>query len=48
VKKIGEDNRKVGKISQTINQVPTLRLEHDKIQAQWALSIPSKIMLKNV
>jgi hypothetical protein len=33
VKKIGEDNRKVGKIGRTISQVHALRLEHDKIQA---------------
>jgi hypothetical protein len=31
VKIIREDNRKVGKIVRTINQMPTLRPEHDKI-----------------
>jgi len=33
VKKIGEDNQKVGKIGQIISQMHALRLEHDKIQA---------------
>ncbi len=33
VPKIGEDNRKVGKTGQDVNQTPALRLEHDKIQA---------------
>ncbi len=31
VQKIGEDNQKVGKISQITSQTPTLGLEHDKI-----------------
>jgi len=31
VEKIGEDNRKVKKISQIINQTPTPRPKHDKI-----------------
>jgi hypothetical protein len=46
VEKIGEDNRKVGKINQSISQARTPKLEHDKIQAQWASNIPSKSMLK--
>jgi hypothetical protein len=33
VRKIGEDNQKVGKIGQVISQTPTLRIKHDKI---WA------------
>jgi hypothetical protein len=32
VEKIGEDNQKVKKTSQVINQVFTLRPKHDKIQ----------------
>jgi hypothetical protein len=32
VKKIGENNRKVGKIGQAINQTFAPRSEHDKIQ----------------
>jgi hypothetical protein len=33
MEKNGEDNRKVGKTNQTINQTPNLGPEHDKIQA---------------
>ncbi len=45
---IGEDNQKVGKIGQIINQVWAQGLKHDKIWAQWASSIPSENMLKRV
>jgi hypothetical protein len=31
VQKAREDNQKVGKINQAINQAPALRPEHDKI-----------------
>jgi hypothetical protein len=31
VEKIGEDNRKARKITQTINTMPTFGPEHDKI-----------------
>jgi hypothetical protein len=30
------------------NQAPTLGLEHDKIQAQWALNVPLENMLERV
>jgi hypothetical protein len=33
VEKIGKNNQKFGKTNQTISQVLTLGLEHDKIQA---------------
>jgi len=39
VEKIKEYKQKVGKINQTINQRPALRLKHDKIQAWWASQI---------
>jgi hypothetical protein len=48
VEKIEEDNQKVQKIGQVINQTFALRLKHNKIWAQWASSIPSKIMLKKL
>jgi hypothetical protein len=48
VEKIGEDNRKVRKIGQTINQAPAPRLEHDKIQARWASNVLLKNMLERV
>jgi len=48
MEEIGEDNQTVGKISQTIKQMPTQGLEHDKIRAQWASSILSKNMLMKV
>jgi len=34
VQKIGEDNPKARKISQTLNQVPTPKPEHEKIRAR--------------
>jgi hypothetical protein len=40
--KTREDNQKDRKSSQTINQLPTPRPKHDKIQAQWAFNILSK------
>jgi hypothetical protein len=46
VQKIGEDNRKVGKISWIVNQAPTLGPKHDKIWAWWASDVSSKNMLK--
>jgi hypothetical protein len=48
VEKIGEDNQKAEKIGWTINQTLTLRLEHDKIRAQWVSNTWSKNMLKKV
>jgi len=48
MEKIGEDNQKIRKIGQFINQALAPRLEHDKIQTQWVSSIPSKNMLKKV
>jgi hypothetical protein len=48
VEKIGEDNQKVGKIGQTISQVPAPSPKHDKIQAQLVSNIPSKSMLERV
>jgi len=48
MEKIGENNRKIGKISQTISQVPTPKLKRDKIQARWASNISSKNMLEKV
>jgi len=48
MEKIGEDNRKVKRISQIVNQMPTLESKHYKIQARWALDIPSKSMLEKV
>jgi hypothetical protein len=48
MEKNGEDNQKVRKIGQVINQTSTQGLEHDKIWAQWASSIPSKNMLMRV
>jgi hypothetical protein len=42
VENIGENNRKVGKIGQIINQVFSLRPKHDKIRARLASSILSK------
>jgi hypothetical protein len=32
----------------TISQALTLRLEHNRIQAQWALDIPLQNMLERV
>jgi hypothetical protein len=48
MKKIGEDNQKVKKIGQIVNQVTTLEPKHDKIRAQWALNIMSKNMLEKI
>jgi hypothetical protein len=48
VKKNGEDNRKVGKISQIVSQTLTPRPKHDKIWARWALDISPKNMLERV
>jgi hypothetical protein len=35
-KKNEENNQKVGKASQVINQALTPELKHDKIRTQWA------------
>jgi hypothetical protein len=48
VQKTKENNQKVRKISWAINQAPTPRPKHDKIQAQWASNVMSKSMLKRV
>jgi hypothetical protein len=48
VKKIREDNQKVGKIGQTISQAFTPSPKHDKIQAQWPSNISSKSRLERV
>jgi hypothetical protein len=48
VEKIGEDNWKVGKIGQGVNQMFAPRLKHDKIWARWALNVPLENMLKMV
>jgi hypothetical protein len=41
MQKIWEDNRKVGKIGQTISQALTIGPKHDKIWAQWASDVMS-------
>ncbi len=48
VQKTRENNQKAKKIGRIINQAPTLGLEHDKIQARWALDVPSNNMLEKV
>jgi len=48
VQKTKENNPKVGKIGWVINQMPTPRLKHDKIQAQWALNVPLESMFEKV
>ncbi len=48
VGKIVANNQNVGKIGQVANQAFAFGLEHDKIQAWWALDILSKSMLENV
>jgi len=47
-KRIKENNQNIGKTSWVVSQTPTPKPEHDKIQAQWALNIPSKSMLERV
>jgi len=44
MEKDGENHRKAKKVGWTVNQTPTLGLEHDKIWTQWV----SDIMLKNM
>jgi hypothetical protein len=39
-KKIREDNQKVRKIKQVVNQTLAPESKHDKILTQWALNIP--------
>jgi len=41
VKNIREANRKPRKIGRVVSQLAALGSKHDKIQAQWALDIPS-------
>jgi hypothetical protein len=41
-----EDNWKAKKVGWTINQMPTMGPEHDKIWTQWVSNIMSKNMLK--
>jgi hypothetical protein len=48
VEKDGEDNRKIGKVNQIINQMPSPRLKHDKIQTIWVLDILSKNIMERV
>ncbi len=48
VRKIGEDNQKVGKTGQVISQTPTLRIKHDKIWAWWASNVSLESMLEKV
>jgi len=48
VGKIVANNQNVEKIGQVANQAFAFGLEHDKIQARWALDIVSKSMLENV
>jgi hypothetical protein len=48
VKKIGEDNRKVGKTSWIVSKAFALGPKHDKIWAQWASNISSKNMSERV
>ncbi len=48
MKKTKESNQKLGKTHWTINQIITLRLDHDKIQAQWVSNILSKNMLEKI
>jgi hypothetical protein len=46
-----ENIRKVneaGKVGQTISQMPTPRLEHDKIRTRWVSHILSKSMLERI
>jgi hypothetical protein len=45
---IGEDNPKARKIGRGISHKLALRLEHDKIWAQWASSIMLENMLEKV
>jgi hypothetical protein len=42
VNKTKENNQKVGKIIQTLNQMPTPGPKHDKIRTQWVSNILSK------
>jgi len=48
VKKDKEDNQKVGKVSQVVNQTFALELEHDKIQTRWISYILWENMLDKV
>jgi hypothetical protein len=48
VEKTKKNIQKVGKTSQTINYASTPWLKHDKIWAQWVLSIMLKNMLKMI
>ncbi len=46
MEKDAEDNQKAKKVGLIINQMPTLRLEHDKIWTWWVSIIVSDNMLK--
>jgi hypothetical protein len=48
VEKDGENNRKIGKVSQVVNQVFTRRSKHDKIQTLWVLDIMLESMMEKV
>jgi len=48
MEKDGENNQKVGKVSQTISQTSALRPKHDKIQTQWISNNLSKSMLERI
>jgi hypothetical protein len=48
VKKIGENNQKVGNTSRTISQALTFGPKHDKIWARWASNILLENMLEKV
>jgi hypothetical protein len=48
MEKDGEDNRKARKVGRIINQMPTMKLKHDKIQTQQVSNILSKNMLERV
>jgi len=48
VKNTREDNQKARKTNRTISQMFAPKLEHDKIQAQWASNISLESMLERV
>jgi len=48
MKKIGENNQKVGKISRFVSQSFAPNPKHDKIWARWASNILSKSLRERV
>jgi hypothetical protein len=48
MKKIGIENWKAGKTHQVVGEMSTLKLKHNKIQAQWDSDILLESMLKKV